>query len=165
MTTLTRAPATRPPDLTLDERLALASLAMDERCTLAVLAVDVNSAHIPAEPLPEITVPYLPQTVVPAPYTTPLAALLHRARIRLETDGWTRDALVDEQGQRCPIGAIRVEASSRRQADDACVLLLEAIRRDFADETIPAWNARQTGAAPVLLYLGRAAELGHARGL
>lgn len=165
MTTITRAPATRAPALDLDERLALASLAMDERLALAGVAVDVNSVHIAVDPLPEVAIPQLPQTAIPAPYTTPVAALLHRARTRLETDGWTRECLVDEQGRRCPIGAIRREAASRWLADDACVLLLEAIQRDFADETIPSWNSRQTSPAPVLLYLGRAAELAHARGL
>jgi hypothetical protein len=163
MTTTTLAPATRPPTLDLDDRLALASLAMDERLALAGLAVDVNSAHIEADPLPEITIPQPPQTAIPAPYCTPLAALLHQARIRLETDGWTRECLVDEQGRRCPIGAIRREAGSRWQADDACVLLLEAIQRHWEAETIPSWNAKQTSTAPVLLAFDRAAELAHAR--
>ncbi|MGW1160380.1 DUF6197 family protein [Streptomyces sp. NPDC002519] len=162
MTTITRAPATRPPTITLDDRLALASLTMDDRLALAGLAVGINSAHIPVDQ-PEITVLRLPQTVVPAPYTSPIAALLHQARARLQTDGWTRDTLVGEEGRRCPIGAIRVEAASRRQADDACVLLLEAIRRHWQAETIPSWNSRQTSAAPVLLAFDRAAELAHAR--
>ena len=165
MTTITRPPATRAPALDLDDRLALASLAMDDRLALVGLAVDVNSAHIAIDPLPEITIPQLPQTAAPTPYTTPLAALLHRARTRLETDGWAAGALREEDGRRCLIGAIRVEAASRWQADDACVLLLEAIRRDFTDETIPSWNDRQTSAAPALLYLGKAAELAHTRAI
>ena len=163
MTTITLAPATRAPALDLDEKLALASLAMDERLELAGLAVDVNSAHISVDPLPEATVPQLPQAAVPCPYTTPIAALLHRARVRLEADGWTRECLVDEQGRRCPIGAIRREAGNRRQADDACVLLLEAIQRHWEAETIPSWNAQQTSVAPVLLAFDRAAELAHSR--
>ncbi|MFJ5973534.1 hypothetical protein [Streptomyces sp. NPDC093060] len=165
MTTITRAPATRAPALDLDARLALTSLAMDERLALAGAAVDVNSAHIAVDPLPEITIPQLPQTAVPAPYSTPLAALLHRAQARLMADGWTRECLVDEAGRRCPIGAIRREAASRWEADDACVLLLEAIQRDFTDDTIPSWNSRQTSPAPVLLCLGRAAELAHNRSI
>ncbi|MEU6552095.1 hypothetical protein ABZ915_17690 [Streptomyces sp. NPDC046915] len=162
MTTATLAPAA-PPVLDLEARLARAGAVMDARLTLAGLAVDINSAHIPTEPPVEITVPHLPQTAVPNPYTTPLAALLHRARTRLQTDGWIRDALVDEEGRRCPIGAIRVEASSRDQADDACVLLLDAIQRHWQAETIPSWNARQPSVAPVLIAFDRAADLAHAR--
>jgi hypothetical protein len=164
MTTTTLAPATRPPVLTLDDRLALASLAMDERLALAGLAVDVNTAHIPVETV-EVTVPHLPQTAVPAPYSTPLATLLHRAGIRLQTDGWSREAMLEEDGRRCAIGAIRREAASRRQAGDACVLLLEAIQRHWAAETIPSWNRQQTSVAPVLLAFGRAAEMAGERGL
>lgn len=165
MTTITRAPATRPPTLDLEARLALAGAVMDERLTLAGLAVDVNSAHIPADPLPEITIPHLPQTAVPAPYTTPLAVLLHRAGIRLQTDGWSREAMLEEDGRRCAIGAIRREADSRDQADDACVVLLEAIQRHWQAETIPSWNAQQPTVAPVLLAFERAANLAHARSI
>lgn len=161
----TLAPAA-PPVLDLDARLALAGAVMDERLALAVLAVDVNSAHIAIDPLPEITIPQLPQTAVPTPYTTPLAALLHRASTRLQADGWTRECLVDEQGRRCPIGAIRREASSRYEADDACVFLLDVIQRDFHwAETIPSWNAAQPSVAPVLLAFDRAAQHAHNRNL
>lgn len=165
MTTLTRPPATQTPTLDLDARLALAAAVMDERCTLAALAVDVNSVHIAIEPPPEVTLPHLPQTAAPAPYTTPLAALLHRASIRLQTDGWSREAALEEDGRRCAIGAIRREADSRWQADDACVLLLEAIQRHWAAETIPSWNRQQPSVAPVLLAFERAAELAHNRRL
>jgi hypothetical protein len=165
MTTATLAPATRQPALDLDARLALRLAEMDERCTVAVLAVDVNSAHIAIDPPPEITIPQLPQTAIPAPYTSPIADLLHRARVRIETDGWTRECLVEEDGRRCAIGAIRREADSRWQADDACVLLLEALQRHWTAETIPSWNAQQTSVAPVLLAFDRAADLAHARAL
>lgn len=164
MTTITRPPATRPPALDLDARLALASLAMDDRLALAAAAVDVNSAHIAVDPLPEITIPPAPNAA-PCPYTTPIAALLHRARIRLETDGWSRDWAVDEEGRHCPIGAIRVEADSKDQADDACVLLLDAIQQHWQADTIPSWNAQQASVAPVLLALGRGAELAHHRSI
>lgn len=163
MTTATLAPAA-PPVLTIDDRLALASLAMDEKLALAGLAIDVNSAHIPAEPV-EVTVPHLPQTAIPAPYSTPLAALLHQTKVRLQADGWSREAMLEEDGRRCAIGAIRREADSRWQADDACVLLLEAIQRHWEAETIPSWNARQPSVAPVLLAFERAAELADARGV
>jgi hypothetical protein len=165
MTTTTLAPATRPPVLTLDDRLALAHLAMDEHLDQAAVAFEVNAAHIPTDPLPEVTVPHLPQTAVPAPYTTPLAALLHRARIRLETDGWSREAALEEDGRRCSIGALRREADSRWQADDACVLLLEAIQRHWQADTIPSWNRQQMSVAPVLLAFDRATELAHQRSI
>ncbi|WP_450168201.1 DUF6197 family protein [Streptomyces albidocamelliae] len=136
---------------------------MDGRLALAGLAVDVNSAHIALDPLPEITIPQ-PPTAAPAPYATPLAALLHRAVARIEKDGWARGAL-REDGRRCAIGAVRVEADSREQADDACALLLEIVRREFGGEkTVPSWNDAQRGPRPVLLALGRAAELADLRG-
>ncbi|MFI2764820.1 hypothetical protein ACH5A3_39325 [Streptomyces echinatus] len=163
MTTTILAPAPTPP-LDLDDRLALASLAMDERLTTAGLAVDINSAHIAIDPLPEITIPQPPATDF-CPYQTPLAALLHRACIRIETDGWCHNALFDETGAVCPIRAIRLEADSRSQADDACHLLLEAIQRHWQAETIPSWNAQQNSSAPVLLAFDRAAELAHNRNL
>lgn len=157
--TLTQpAPAAAKP-LSFDERLALAVLAIDARTTTQPFNLADVIRTPEAAPLP------LTPTAAPCPYTTPIAGLLHRARNRLEAGGWCTGALRDEEGQRCLIGAIRAEAPNRRAADDACVLLLEAIRRDFADETIPSWNDRQTSAAPVLLYLGRAADLAHARNL
>jgi hypothetical protein len=73
--------------------------------------------------------------------------------------------MLEEDGRRCAIGAIRREAASRRQAGDACVLLLEAIQRHWAAETIPSWNRQQTSVAPVLLAFGRAAEMAGERGL
>lgn len=163
------APATEtttaaPVELDLEARLAEVGAIMDARLDLAGLTVDVNSAHIAIDQ-PEIAVPQLPQTVIPAPYSTPLAALLHRAKARLRADGWSCDALVDEQGRRCPIGVIRREAASRWQADDACVLLLEAIQQHWQAETIPSWNAQQTSVAPVLIAFDRAAELAHNRGI
>jgi len=153
----TQTAAAKP--LTFDERLALAALAVDARTNTQPLDLaDVIRT-------PEAAPTKLTPTAAPCPYTTPIAGLLHRARTRLETDGWCRDNLYDEQGAICPIRAIRLEAHTRGQADDACVLLLEAIQRDFAAETIPAWNASQTSAAPVLLAFGRAADLAHARNL
>jgi hypothetical protein len=158
--TLTQpAPAAAAKPLTFDERLALAALAVDARINTQPLDLtDVIR-------LPEAAPTRLTPTAAPCPYTTPIAGLLHRARTRLERDGWCRDNLYDEQGAICPIRAIRLEAHTRGQADDACVLLLEAIQRDFAAETIPSWNAAQTSPAPVLLAFGRAAELAHARTL
>jgi hypothetical protein len=156
-----------PPVLDLDARLALIDAAMGVRLDQAAVAFEVNTAHLPgSDPVPHIaeTVP-LPLTpaAAPSPYRTPIADLLHRARLRIETDGWCRDNLFDESGAVCPIRAIRLEArGDRRLADDACVYLLDRVQADFADaETIPSWNASQTSAAPVLLAFDRAAHHAH----
>ncbi|MGY1579163.1 DUF6197 family protein [Streptomyces sp. MN13] len=163
----TRTRTAAPAELDLEARLALVGATMSIRLDEAAVAYEVRTAHIPsADPIPEITAP-LPLTPTPAPssYSTPIAALLHRARMRIATVGWCQSAAFDEAGAVCPIHAIRQEAASRGQADDACVLLLESIRQQFSDETIPAWNARQPGSAPVLLQLDRAAALADSRGL
>lgn len=166
MTTTTLIAAS-PPELDLDARLALRGALMDEALATAAVAFEVNTAHIEIDPVPNITdvVPLTP-VLAPDPYTTPIASLLHRARVRIETDGWCRDNLHDEQGAICPIRAIRLEAASRGQADDACILLLDVIQQAFpAAETIPSWNAEQNSAAPVVLAFDRAAQHAHNRNL
>ena len=96
--------------------------------------------------------------------TTPIAATLHRALVRLEAGGWCTGSLRDEQGARCLIGVIRAEAASRHEADDACVILLDVIRRDFPQvETIPSWNDAQRDPQLPARYLDRAATFAHAR--
>jgi hypothetical protein len=159
MTTKTLAPSA--------SAAATAPLSFDERLALAALAVDARINTQPLDLADVIRLPdHTPQPATPCPYTTPIAAALHRARVSLETGGWCTGALRDEQGARCLIGSIRAEAHSRSAADDACALLLEAIRRDFRDaETIPSWNDAQRGSRLPLLYLDRAAELAHARNL
>lgn len=157
MTTIT-APAASPPQvLTFDERLALASLAVDARIPTSQLDL-ADVIRLPVD---------TPLAAAPNPYRTPLAALLHRARVRIETDGWARGACRDEDGRRCAIGAIRAEAASPGQADDASALLLDIVRREFGtpDDTVPSWNDRQTGPRPVLIALGRAADHAHTRNL
>ncbi|WP_121701542.1 hypothetical protein [Streptomyces sp. E5N298] len=140
---------------------------MTLRLAEAAVAFEVNTAHLPgADPIPHIAEAPLPApAAVPSPYRTPLADLLHRARTRIETDGWCRDAAFDESGAVCPIRAIRLEARGDRDlAHDACVTLLDAIQRQFAGaETIPSWNAQQTSAAPVVAAFDRAAQHAHAR--
>jgi hypothetical protein len=166
--TLTHAsPPATDSALDLEARLALRLAEMGERCRLAVLAVDVNSAHIATpEPL-TVTAPLpLTPTAAPCPYPTPIAATLHRARLRLDTAGWCTGQLRDEAGARCLVGVIQAAADSRGQADEACVLLLEAIRRDFPTaETVPSWNDAQRDPRLPGRYLDRAAELAHARRL
>ncbi len=163
MTTITRhaasppAPAATQP-LTFDERLALAALAVDAR----INSTPLDLADIIRTPF---EAPH-PNAPTACPYNTPLATVLHRAGIRLEAGGWCTGALRDEQGRACLIQSIRAEAASRDQADDACALLLEAIRRDYTDaDTIPSWNDAQRNPRLPLLYLGRAADLAHARNL
>jgi hypothetical protein len=164
----TQTTTAAPAELDLDARLALVGALMDERLALANVVFEVDTAHLPAaEPvqLPAEVIPLAP-TLAPNPYRTPIAGLLHRARTRLETDGWCRDALYDESGAICPIRAIRLEATTRDQADDACVLLLDTIQRHYQDaETIPSWNAEQTSPKPVLLAFAHAAHHAHTRGL
>lgn len=172
MTTITYAAAspptaTKPVELDLDARLALVDAVMAERLAEAAVAFEVNTAQIPAaEPLPEVTAPPLiTPAPAPCPYRTPIAVVLHRARVRLERDGWCKGQLRDD-ARGCLIGHIRTEAASRGQANDACALLLERIRQDFPQaDTIPSWNDAQRNPRLPLLYLDRAAELAHARGL
>ena len=87
------------------------------------------------------------------------------ARARIIAGGWCREAIFDDAGAVCPFRATRLEArGDRRLADDACILLLDAIQADFPDAaTIPSWNAGQTTAAPVLLVFERATNLAHNR--
>lgn len=155
-----------PVELDLDARLALVGALMDERLAYANVAFEVDTAHLPAaDPIPTVAaLPIVTPAPASCPYSTPLAAILHRARIRLETGGWCTGQLRDEQGAACLIGAIRAEAVGRDQADDACAVLLEAIQRDFADaDTIPSWNDQQRGPRLALLYLDRGAALAHSR--
>ncbi|MET9445017.1 hypothetical protein [Streptomyces sp. NPDC006610] len=150
-TATAHAPAASPPrPLSFDDRLALAALAVDARTDTAPFDL-ADVIRVPADS---------PQPAAPSPYSSPIADLLHRARIRLETAGWCRTALHDESGAVCPIRAIRLEARGRRDlADDACIALLAAIQRDFPTaETIPSWNAQQSSPAPVLLALDNAAR-------
>lgn len=170
MTTTMLAPASPPPVLDLDARMALLDALMTARLNEAAVAFEVNTAHIEsAEPVPAITevVPLTPTLTPPVcPYGTPVAALLHRARVRIETDGWARQLRDDQAMARCPAGAIQIEA--RNGSDDASArrLLFEVIERDFPHaDSIPSWNDAQADARLPLLYLDRAAQLAGARNL
>ncbi len=145
-----------PPALTFDERLALAALAVDAR----IATEPLDLADVIRGPV-EVPAPQL------QPYRTPIAALLHRAHTRLLTVGWCADRLRDEQGARCLVGVIRAEAGSRREADDACVFLLDVIRNEFdpTAETVPSWNDRQGGGRMPARILGHAASRAGARGI
>lgn len=170
MTTTMLAPASPPPVLDLDARLALLDALMTARLDHAAVAFEVNTAHIEgAEPVPAtaVVVPLTPTLPPPVcPYETPVAVLLWRARARIERDGWARQLRDDQAMARCPAGAIQIEASTGSDDASARRTLFEAIQRDFRDaESIPAWNDAQDGPRLPLLYLDRAAQLAGARDL
>ncbi|MEV7466140.1 hypothetical protein AB0O20_06445 [Streptomyces kronopolitis] len=167
---LDQAAAHTAPTLTEPEREAWASLAtltFDERLALAALAVDARINTEPLDLADVIRGPVdIPAAPVLQPYRTPMAALLHRAQTRILNDGWCPDRLRDEQGAVCMIGAIRAEAGSRSEADDACALLLDIVRAEFdpTAETIASWNARQRDGRMPARILGHAASRADARG-
>ncbi|WP_234317461.1 DUF6197 family protein, partial [Streptomyces stelliscabiei] len=162
-----------PTALSLEERMAFINAAMTVRLDEAKVAYEVNTAHIDTEPVDladVVTVPLTP-TLQPPPqqsYPTPVADLLQRAHHRLLTGGWCKDALVDEDGARCMLGAIRIEArgDSGLEASAASVVL-DAIRRKFGDDvdSVPSFNdAHGSGRVPMRM-LDQAAGLADARGL
>ncbi|MEJ8632005.1 DUF6197 family protein [Streptomyces sp. MS2.AVA.5] len=173
---ITAAPTTAAPapptELSLEERLTLTDVAMTARLAEAAVAYEVNTAHIETEPVDladVVTVPLTP-TLQPAPepYPTPVAALLQRAHHRLLTSGWCSGALVDEDGARCMLGAIRIEARGDSSLEaDAAAVLLDALRRTFGDgvDSVPSFNdAHGSGRTPVRM-VDQAAGLADARGI
>ncbi|MEU4169794.1 hypothetical protein AB0F46_23305 [Streptomyces sp. NPDC026665] len=160
----------------LEARLAAVKGEMDARLALAAVAYEVNTAHIETPPVDwsRIGAPPAPVAPVPtappglAPPATPIAALLHRASLRLRTDGWCAGALVDEDGHLCAQGAIRRESGGDRHAEaQAMTVLLEAIRRRFGPrvESVPSFNdAWGNGREPTRM-LEQAAILADARGI
>ncbi|MER6455947.1 hypothetical protein ABT270_25605 [Streptomyces sp900105245] len=164
--------AAAPTPLSLEDRLTLIDAAMTVRLDQAAVAYEVNTAHIDTEPLSLadiITVPVDPApATLPSRFPTPVAALLQRAHHRLLTGGWCSGALVDEDGARCMLGAIRIEAGGDRgQEADAAAVVLEAIRRDYGDDAgyVPSFNdAWNAGRTPIRM-VSAAAGLADARGL
>lgn len=167
----TAAPAP-PKALSLEERLAFINTKMTARLDEAAVAYEVNTAHIPTEPVDLADIVTGPVDTGPAPlpdlYPTPVAALLQRAHHRLLTGGWCKDVLVDEDGARCMLGAIRVEARGDSGLEaDAAAVLLDVIRRKFGDDvdSVPSFNdAHGTGRVPIRM-VDQAAGLADARGL
>ena len=145
---------------------------MTARLDEAAVAYEVNTARIPTEPVvlaDVVTVPVdtEPQ-LLPDLYPTPVAALLQRAHHRLITGGWCKDALVDEDGARCMLGAIRIEARGDRGLEaDAAAVLLDAIRRKFGDDvdSVPVFNDSWVGGRVPIRMVDQAASLADARGL
>ncbi|MGM0361762.1 hypothetical protein ACNFRX_17345 [Streptomyces griseoaurantiacus] len=165
------APAAPPAELTLEERLVLVNAAMTVRLDEAAVAYEVNTAHIPTDPVDLADVVTGPLDTQPAPlpdlYPTPVAAVLQRAHHRLLTGGWCKDVLVDEDGARCMLGAIRIEArgDSGLEASAASVLL-DAIRRKFGDvDSVPGFNDAWANGRNPIRMVDQAAHLADARGL
>ncbi|MFK4123550.1 hypothetical protein [Streptomyces longwoodensis] len=166
------AAATGTGRLSLDARMAAVEAAMTVRLDEAAVAHEVRTAHIHTDPVDladVITVPLTPTLQPPQRLpATPVAALLERARTRMESDGWCAGALTDESGAVCLLGAIRKEAGGDRGLEaDAAAVLLDAIRREFGDDvdSVPAFNdAHGTGRIPIRM-LDRAARLADARSL
>ncbi|MFF5475412.1 hypothetical protein [Streptomyces achromogenes] len=170
--TATAAAPAAPTELSLEERLTLIHTVMSARLDEAAVAYEVNTAHIPTEPFDLADVVTGPVDTGPAPlpepYPTPVAALLQRAHHRLVTGGWCKDVLVDEDGARCMLGAIRAEAGGDSNLEASAVaVLLDAIRRQFGDhvDSVPSFNdVFATGRTP-LRMVDQAAHLADARGL
>lgn len=160
-----RTPAAAPP-LDLDARLAAVDAAMTVRLETALLAFDIDSAHIeqPLDLVDVVRVPIAIPTVPEPEYATPIAALLQRAKRRLETGGWCTGTLVGPNGERCLLGAIRAEAPHRGMEGSAAAVVLDAIRRQFAHvETVPQFNDQIADRESALRILGEAADLANTR--
>ncbi|MFI5726924.1 DUF6197 family protein [Streptomyces cyaneofuscatus] len=168
-TTAPSAPAAAAA-LTLEERLVLVNTHMTARLDEAAVAYEVNTAHIVTEPVDlgdVVTVPLTPTLQPPPPHPTPVAALLQRAHHRLLAGGWCSGALVDEDGARCMLGAIRTEAHGDRGLEAGAVaVLLDAIRRKFGDvDSVPSFNDAHTSGRIPLRMLDQAAGLADTRSL
>ncbi|MEU5077380.1 hypothetical protein AB0G76_38390 [Streptomyces asoensis] len=163
-------PTASDADLGLEARLAAVDALMTLRLEEAAAAHEVRTAHLAVDPVDlaeVITVPIAParQPAAPAAYRTPAAALLERAHHHMRTAGWCAGALTDDDGSVCLLGALHVEAGGDQDlVVDASAILLDAIRRRFHDESVPAFNDRQrSGAVPERMLL-EAARLADARG-
>ncbi|MFF5788591.1 hypothetical protein ACFY8P_26960 [Streptomyces sp. NPDC012693] len=88
-------------------------------------------------------------TAAPVHLTGPVEKTLTDALTFLDTHGWTRYSLINTEGARCSIGALRAAAGSRNAAyRDAGNLLLHEARRQHGKtwQAIPAWNDSHSGA-------------------
>ncbi|MBY8889096.1 hypothetical protein K7472_30255 [Streptomyces sp. PTM05] len=160
-----------PTDLSLEERMAFTTVAMTMRLDEAAVAYEVNTAHLATPPvvLADVVTAPLPHppALLPAPYRTPVAALLQRAHQRLLTGGWCTGALVDDQGAVCLLGAIRTEAGGDAGLErDAVSVLLDAIRRHCgAVDSVPSFNDAFSSSRVPVRMVDQAACLADARGL
>jgi hypothetical protein len=153
-----------------DARMKSVNDAMDDRLQMASLANDVNTAHIATDPLDLADVIRGPIDIPRTPvdlYPTPVANLLQRAHQRLIDDDWCSGALVNEQGARCLMGAIRIESGgSRSEETQGLDVLMDAIRKQFPGaESVPSFNdAWGNGRVPIRV-LQQAADHADACGL
>ncbi|WRZ95398.1 hypothetical protein OHB54_44100 [Streptomyces sp. NBC_01007] len=164
-------PVRRPVD-GLEARMAAVKDDMDARLALAAVAYEVNTAHIDTAPVDwsRIAAPMAPTAPLPAPgpYATPIAALLHRASLRLQEGGWCAGALIDEDGSLCSQGAIRMESGGDRSLEaQALEVLLDAIRRRFGPhvESVPSFNDAWANGREPTRMMEQACVLADARGL
>jgi hypothetical protein len=171
-TTQTATAPAPPAALSLEERMAFINAVMNVRLDEAKVAFEVNIAHIDTEPVDLDDVVTGPLDTGPAPlpdlYPTPAAAVLQRAHHRLLTGGWCKDVLVDEDGARCMLGAIRIEARGNSGVEaTAAAVLLDAIRRQFGDHvgSVPGFNDSWANGRNPIRMLDQAAHLADARGL
>lgn len=140
---------------------------MDERIAHASAAIEINTAHIPIDPIPHVdAAPLFTPTPTTCPYSTPIAATLWHATQQLATRGWCAGAMYGTDGALCLYGAIDLATTHGGHRRDAMRLLLEVIRRDFADsDSVPTWNDRHGTPALAHRYLDQATQLAHTRGL
>jgi hypothetical protein len=164
-------PERRPAD-DLEARLAAVKKDMDARLALAAVAYEVNTAHIETAPVDwsHIAAPLVPSAPLPTPcpYSTPIAALLHRASLRLQEGGWCAGALIDEDGSLCSQGAIRMESRGDRHMEaQALGVLLDAIRRQFGPdvESVPSFNDAWANGREPTRMMEQAGILAGARGI
>ncbi|MFC8270395.1 hypothetical protein ACFUIZ_32445 [Streptomyces cinereoruber] len=100
--------------------------------------LDPDPAPEPAAPA--APAPFPPTTTLPMHLTGPVEKVLTDALAFLDTHGWTRYSLINTEGARCSIGAMRGAAGSRNTAyRDAGNLLLHEARRQHGKkwQTIP----------------------------
>lgn len=172
MPTLTRT-RTTAPHLDLDTRLALTDAAMTLRLEEASVAHEVNTAHIPTEPV-TITPPRGDDGPAPAGKPGPIARVLTTAIGVLDTRGWaaTGRTCRTTTGRLCLAGSIRVAAGNRPDDADSLLaaraagFLLDTIQAQHPTAvTLPAWNDAQPDSRLPLRLLRQAAALASALGI
>lgn len=159
-TTTLAAPAVAPAELGLEARLAARDAEMTTRLEAAGMRFAVDAAQ------PETTVDLADVLTRPvdldAPNSTPVAALLQRAALRLRTAGWCRDAARADSGGMCLLEAIRAEAHTHAEEGEARLLVRRALG---GGDPIPEQNRRLHSAADAINILHQAANTAAHRGI
>jgi hypothetical protein len=145
---------------------------MDARLALAAVAYEVNAAHIETTPVDWSRIAAPPghpaPLTAPGPHAAPIAALLHRAALRLREGGWCAGAMTDEDGRLCSQGAIRMESGGDRHLEaQAMGVLMEAIRRRFGPhvESVPSFNDAWANGREPTRMMEQACVLAENRGI